>query len=142
MREAQIGQRPAVPHHPFLDVLAVDLASRDQTSATIGALDMTGPALLAGMLDEFVARGGAAGPAFAAGVKAELIGRRRVDAAEANAAVADLDLVAVANLRHAAEIGRRRDRRQQQDRDGNEKGRDFHRQSRRYSRHTIYSRVG
>jgi hypothetical protein len=43
---------------------------------------MTGPALAAEALDQFVARGGAAGPALAFGVEAELIDGRRVDAAK------------------------------------------------------------
>src|SRR6266700_3454634 len=101
MGEAHIGQRPAVRHHPFPDVLAVDLAARHDAAAPIGALDMTGPALVLDVLGKFVARGGTAGPAFALGVEAELIGRRRVDAAKPDPAVADLDLVAVADFRHA-----------------------------------------
>src|ERR1700730_17720864 len=130
MREAHIGQRPAVLHHPFLDVLAVDLAARDHAAAAIGRPDMTGPAFVLDMLCEFVARGNAAGPAFALGVEAKLIGRRRVDAAEANAAIADLDLVAVADFRHAGDVGGLSHRRHQQDRGGDEAGRECHRRSR------------
>ena len=103
------GQRPAARHHPFLDVFAVDLAARDGAAAAIGRAGVAGPALVADMLDQFVARRDAAGPAFAVGVEAELIDRRRVDAAQANAAVADLDLIAIADFRHAGDIGRPRD---------------------------------
>src|SRR5205823_3692562 len=139
MGEAHIGQGPAAPHQPFLDVLAVDLAMSHDAAAAIGALDMAGPALVLDVLGKFVARRGTAGPAFALGVEAELVGRRRVDAAEANTARADLDLIAVADLRRAGQVGRLRDRRQQQDRGGNEKGRDFHRWSRRGNGHIIYN---
>src|ERR1700759_2119041 len=76
MREPDIGQRPSAFHHPFLDVLAVDLAARDLSASAVGLADMAGPALVADMLDEFVARGDAAGPALAAIVEAELIHRR------------------------------------------------------------------
>jgi hypothetical protein len=38
-----------------------------------------------------------------------LIGRRRIDAAEADAGVADLDIIAFADFRHAGEVGRLRD---------------------------------
>src|SRR5467141_3388599 len=62
----RIGQGPAVSHHPFLNVLAVDLAPRHGAAAAVGDLaGMTGPALVVGMLDELVARGDAAGPALA-----------------------------------------------------------------------------
>src|ERR1700741_4323410 len=64
--EARIGERPAASHQPFLDVLAVDLAARHQPAAAVVSLaGMAGPALVVGMLDEFVARGDAAGPALA-----------------------------------------------------------------------------
>src|SRR5438105_1203976 len=102
--DAHIGQRPAVSHHPFLDVLTVDFAVADDAAAAIGALDVTGPALALDVLGEFVARRCPAGPALAFGVEAKLIGRRRVDAAKANAARADLDLVAVADSWHAGDI--------------------------------------
>src|SRR5664279_766599 len=64
--EPHIGQRPAALHQPFLDVLAVDLAARHDAAAAVGGLaHMAGPALVAGMLDQLVARGDAAGPALA-----------------------------------------------------------------------------
>src|ERR1700722_19019858 len=97
MREAHIGQRPSALHHPFLDVLAVDLAARDLPAAAVGLVDMAGPALVADMLDEFVARGHAAGPALAAIVEAELVHRRGVDSAEPDSAGADGDLVTLAD---------------------------------------------
>jgi len=68
------------------------------------------------MLDQCLARRHAAGPAFAAGVEAELIRGRRVDPAEPDASGADLDLVGLADLRHAGDIGGLRQRRQQQKR--------------------------
>src|SRR5882724_10228667 len=106
MGEPRIGQRPSIPHHPFLDVLAVDLASRDHPAAAIrGLAQMAGPALVVGMLDEFVARGDAAGPALAAMVEAKLIHRRRVDAAEPNPGAADLDVVALADFRDPDDVG-------------------------------------
>jgi hypothetical protein len=55
---------------------------------------MTGPAFSSEALDQFVARGGAAGPALAFGVEAELIGGRRIDAAQADAVVTDLEVIA------------------------------------------------
>ena len=70
------------------------------------------------MLDQFVARGDAAGPALALGVEAELVHRRRVDAAEADAVVADLDLIAFADFRDAGDVGRLRDGGQQQQQNG------------------------
>src|SRR3984893_795276 len=106
------------------------LGALAHAAAAIGRPDMTGPAFVLDMLCEFVARGNAAGPAFALGVEAKLICRRRVDAAEANAAIADLDLVAVADFRHAGDVGGLSHRRHQQDRGGGEAGREFHRRSR------------
>ena len=76
---------------------------------------MAGPALGSDMLGQFVARRHPAGPALAGIVEAELIGRRRVDAAEPDAAVADLDLVAVADLGHAGDLGRLCQRGQRQE---------------------------
>ena len=70
---------------------------------------MAGPALAAEALDQFVARGGAAGPALAFGVEAELIDGRRVDAAQTDAVVADLELIAFADFRDAGDVGRLRD---------------------------------
>ena len=32
----RVGKRPSARHHPFLDVLAVDLASRHQPAAAVG----------------------------------------------------------------------------------------------------------
>src|SRR6267142_3712813 len=85
MGNPRIGQGPAVSHQPFLDVLAVDVTSRHGAAAAVGGLaGVTGPALVVGMLDEFVARGDPAGPALALGVEAQLIHRRRVDPAEAD----------------------------------------------------------
>ena len=98
MGDAGIGQRPSVLHHPFLDVLAVDLAMRHLPAATLGLADVAGPALVVGMVDEFVARGDAAGPALALGVEAKLVHRRRIDPGETDSGVADLDLIAFANF--------------------------------------------
>ena len=56
------------------------------------------------MLDQFVARGGAAGPALALGVETKLVDRRRIDAAETDAGTADLDLVGLADFRHAGDV--------------------------------------
>ena len=92
VRNPDIRQRPAVHHHPFLDVLAVDLAARHVAAAAVGLAHMAGPGLVVDMLDQFVARRHAAGPALAAIVEAELVDGRRVDAAQANAAGADHDL--------------------------------------------------
>ena len=115
MGNPQIGQRPAVRHQPFLDVLAVDLAARHRAASAVDDLaGVTGPALVAGMLDQLVARGDAAGPALARIVQAQLVYRRRVDAAEADAGVADLDVIALADLWDAGDIGGLRQRRQQQ----------------------------
>src|SRR6201999_2833541 len=60
------------------------------------------------------ARGDAAGPAFAGGAEAELVGGRRVDAAKPDPGAADLHRVALANLRHAGDIGSKRKLRHQQ----------------------------
>ena len=98
--EPRVGQRPSASHHPFLDVLAVDLASRHHSAAAVGGRAcMAGPALAVGMLDQFVARRGPAGPALALAVEAELIDRRRVDGAEPDTAGSDQDGIAVADLR-------------------------------------------
>jgi hypothetical protein len=56
------------------------------------------------MLDQLIARGDAAGPTLALGVEAKLIGGGRIDAAEAYAGAADLDLVSLADFRHAADV--------------------------------------
>src|SRR5215217_2519874 len=108
-RDPRQRQRPAVRHQPFLDVLAVGLAARHGAAAAVGhGSGLTGPALSAETLDQFVTRGGAAGPALAFGVEAELIGGRRVDAAQADAAVADLEMIAIADFRNASDVGRLR----------------------------------
>ena len=60
------------------------------------------------MLDQLVVGGGAAGPALALGVEAELIDSRRVNPAEANTGVADLEVIAFADFRDAGDIGRLR----------------------------------
>src|ERR1700732_2522297 len=86
MGKPRIGQRPSVLHHPLLDVLAVDLAARHLAAAAVGLAHVTGPALALGMLCQFVARCRATGPALAGIVEAELVDRRRVDAAEADPA--------------------------------------------------------
>jgi len=70
------------------------------------------------MLDQRFARRDAAGPAFTRVVEAELIRRWGVDAAEANAGVADLNLVAVADFRDAGDVGGVRHRRQQHRQNG------------------------
>src|SRR3984957_5548604 len=104
--EPHIGQRPSVSHHPFLDVLAVDFASRHNSPAAVGSLvGVAGPALVVGMLDEFVAGRSPAGPALALAVQAKLIDRRRIDAAETNPAGSDHDGIALANLRGAGDVG-------------------------------------
>src|SRR5262249_6610650 len=79
-RDAGKGERPAVRHHPFLDVLAVGFAARHGAAAAIERAAVAGPAPVAEMLDQLVARGNAAGPALALRVEAQLVGRRRVDA--------------------------------------------------------------
>src|SRR6185437_9579557 len=89
MREAGVGQRPAVRDQPFLDVLAIGLAARHGMAAAVDGAGVAGPASVAEMFDQFVPRGDAAGPALALRVEAKLVGRRRVDAAEANAGRAD-----------------------------------------------------
>src|SRR5712671_1205473 len=98
VRNPRIGQGPAVSHQPFLDVLAIDLTPRHGAAAAVDDLaGVTGPALVVGVLDQLVARGDAAGPALALGVEAELVHRRRIDPAEADPGVADLDVVALAD---------------------------------------------
>src|SRR5882757_1620252 len=99
--KSHIGQRPAARYQPFLDVFAIDLATRDRAAAAIGRAGMAGPALVAGALDQFVARRNPAGPALAMGVEAELVRRRRVDATEPDAGIADHDLVGLADFRNA-----------------------------------------
>src|SRR5258706_10856663 len=117
MGKPRIGQGPAVSHQPFLNVLAVDFTPRHGAAAAVDDLtSVTGPALVVGMLDELVARGNPAGPALALGVEAKLIPRRRVDPAKADSRVADLDVVALADLRYAGDLGGLRHRRQQQHR--------------------------
>ena len=66
------------------------------------------------MLDQFVARGDAAGPALAGIVEAELIDAGRVDAAEPDPGIADQDGVAFADFCGPGDVGSVRDRRQQQ----------------------------
>ena len=105
MGDARIGQRPSVPHHPFLDVLAVDLAMRHLPAAPLGLADVAGPALVVGVVDEFVARGDAAGPAFARGVEAKLVHRRRIDPGETDLGGADLDLIAFADFGNTGDVG-------------------------------------
>src|SRR5262249_8685122 len=105
VREAGIGQRPAVRGPPFLDVLAPDLAARHGAAAAVDCAGVTGPRPGADMLDQLVARGYPAGPALALGVEAELVGGGRIDAAEPDAGRADRDLVALADFRHAGDVG-------------------------------------
>ena len=124
MGNPHIGQRPAAPHQPFLDVLAIDVAPRHQAAAPVGLAHVAGPALVLDVLDEFVARGDAAAPAFARVVQAELIHRRSVDAAQPNSGRADLNLIAFADLWNAADIGGLRDGRQH---DQSNRQQEFHR---------------
>jgi hypothetical protein len=70
---------------------------------------MTAPALSPEAFCQFVARGRAAGPALALGIEAELIDRWRVDAAQPDAVIADLELIAFADFRDAGDVGRLRD---------------------------------
>ncbi len=65
------------------------------------------------MLDQFVARGDAAGPALAGMVEAKLVDRGRIDPAQTEAAIADLDLIALDNFWNAGDVGRLGQRRQQ-----------------------------
>src|SRR5664279_1074255 len=51
MGNPNIGQRPSALHHPFLDVLAVDLAPRHLSAAAVGRAHVTGPGLVVGVLD-------------------------------------------------------------------------------------------
>jgi uncharacterized ferredoxin-like protein len=74
---------------------------RDLAAAPLGLADVTGPALVIGMADELVARGDAAGPALAVGVETKLVHRRGIDAGKTDSGIADLDLVAFANLGNA-----------------------------------------
>src|SRR6202044_3262171 len=106
VRKPRVGERPAVSHHPFLDVLTIDLASRHEPAAAVVILAaMASPGLVIGMLDEFVARCNPAGPAFALAVEAKLIGRRRVDAAESNSVGPDHHRVTFADLCGAGDVG-------------------------------------
>src|SRR6266404_7269861 len=100
MGKLHIGQSPTAFHHPFLDVLAVDLAPRHLAAAAVGPDWMAGPGLVVGVMRKFVARSDAAGPALALGVEAKLIDRRRVDPAQPDSRGADLDQMALADLRH------------------------------------------
>src|SRR5882762_6548661 len=112
-----LRKRQSLLHQPFLNVLAVDLASGHQTAAPVDDLTAAAdPGLVVGVLDQFVARGGAAGPALAVGVEAELIDRGCIDAAEPDAGVADQDMVALADFGNAGDVGGLRKRRQQRDR--------------------------
>jgi hypothetical protein len=70
----------------------------------VGPQHMAGPALVRGVVREGIARSDTAGPAFAFGIKAKLIRRWRVDAGQTNMAVADLNAVAIADLRRSADI--------------------------------------
>src|SRR5579872_7040490 len=82
--------------------------------ATVGGCAwMTGPRLVLGVLDEFVARRDAAGPALAFVVEAKLVDRGRVDAAKTNSIGSDHDGIALADLRRAADICGLRERGQQ-----------------------------
>src|SRR4029077_11517496 len=117
-RELFEGQRPAVRHQPFLDVLAVGLTARHGAAAAVDGPGLTGPALATEVLDQFVPCGDAAGPAFAAGVEAELIHRRRVDAAEPDTVAADLELIALADFGDAGDVGRLRAGGEQQQKNG------------------------
>jgi hypothetical protein len=64
-------------------------------------------------MNELVARRDPAGPAFAGIVEAELVDRRRIDPAQANARAADHDLIAIVDLRDSRDVGGLRHRRQQ-----------------------------
>src|SRR5258708_34202795 len=100
------GQRPSVLHQPFLNVLAVDLASRHQTAATVDDLTAaTDPGLVVGVLDQFVARGNAAGPALAVVVEAELIHRGRIDSTETDTGITELDIVALGDFWNTGDVG-------------------------------------
>src|SRR5258708_27007299 len=79
---------------------------------------MAGRALVLDVGGELVARGNATGPARAFGIETKLVHRRRIDAAKTDFGVADLDLVAVMDLRNASDVGGLGDRRQQQQRNG------------------------
>src|SRR5947199_3137428 len=74
VRDASIGQRPAVAHQPFLDVLAADLAARHGAAAPVDRPRVADPVLAVGVFGELVAGRNAAGPALALGVEAKLIG--------------------------------------------------------------------
>src|ERR1700716_1948821 len=73
MREPRIGQRPSVSPQPFLNVLAVDLASRHQPAAAICLARVAGPAFVLGIFYQLVARRDAAGPALPPGLETKLI---------------------------------------------------------------------
>ena len=132
VRDPRERQRPAVRHQPFLDVLAVGLAARHYAAAAIrNGPGMTGPALSTEAFCQFVARGGAAGPALALGVEAELIGGRRVDAAQTDAVVADLEMIAFTDFRDTGDVGRLRDGGERQQQNSVQQFLQFHRQSQR-----------
>src|ERR1700761_6799816 len=65
-----IGQRPAAADQPFLDVFAAHFAFCHGAAAAVDPLGVAAPALVGGVVCEFVARGNATGPAFAFGIKA------------------------------------------------------------------------
>src|SRR6185312_7987854 len=74
LRSADQRQRPAVRHHPFLDVLAIGLAARHDAAAAVDRTTrLADPVLAAELLGKFITRRGAAGPALALGVEAKLI---------------------------------------------------------------------
>jgi hypothetical protein len=66
---------------------------------------VTGPGLVVGMLDEFVARGDAAAPALAFMVEAKLIDRGCIDPAKTDSGIADLDMVAFADFGDPGDVG-------------------------------------
>lgn len=105
VRVAHERQRPAAPNHPFLDILAADLACRERAPISIGAGDVAGPGLVASVPHELVARGDPAGPTLAFFIKTKLIGFRRVDAGEADFRRIDLDGIAIDDARNSADVG-------------------------------------
>ena len=113
---ALLAELPALLAAADVAAVLVRLKETDQRTmisrikALAPVVQNAGAALLVDGHPEIVARGGAAGPALALGVEAELVGRRRVDAAEPDPRGTDHDGITIADLRGAGDIGRLRQR--------------------------------
>src|SRR5450759_5705 len=69
VRVANKCECPSVPHHPFLNVLAINGAARERATVAIRSGDAAGPRLVANVADEFIAGADAASPSAAFGVE-------------------------------------------------------------------------